>query len=584
MIKMYKRLGWYFKAHWLTYLFMGVLLIILSVLTPLPAKYLGEAIDAISSNTITPTQLTRLAILIIGIPFLHYLLNIIYHYTLHRSGQRLSFKLRQKYLNHLFELDTIAYEQYSKGDLVARVTSDLTPITSAATLILQNLIYNLVLLISTITLMFMINVKLSLATVILMPIALFAIDQVRQKMRKYYRTHRKIYSNFTNKVLESVEGIKTVRAYGQEKMDEKNLLTNINADLDSWWKILKFESIFTPIFDFVNAICYFIAFAFGTYLVINQEISLGDLITFAMYTALLAAPSISLSSVFTSINSSVIASDRFQEIMDLQPQVKDVSTPINIINFQEIHFENVSFKYHFDKNATIKNITFTIKKGETIGIVGPTGAGKSTLIRQLLREFNVMDGKITIDNQPIENFAIVDVRNLVGYVPQSHILFKRSVDENLLIGNPHASIEDIERAIQVADFKKDLVFLKDGLKTEVGEFGSTLSGGQKQRLTIARAIVKDPEILILDDSLSAVDAKTEQNIIAHVKESRLNKTNIIVAHRFSAVKHANIILVLEGGKITQHGTHDELLAMDGWYKKQYIRQTSLDKEAGYETI
>ena len=185
------------------------------------------------------------------------------------------------------------------------------------------------------------------------------------------------------------------------------------------------------------------------------------------------------------------------------------------------------------------------------------------------------NGTILVDNASIESYRIEDIRNLVGYVPQSHMLFRRSVDENILIGKPKATSQMLDKAVKLADFEKDLMFLHDGLHTMVGESGVSLSGGQKQRLSIARALIKDPEILILDDSLSAVDAKTEDNIINHLKEFRKGKTNIIVAHRFSAIHDADIILVLEAGQITQRGTHQELIRQEGWYKAQFIEQMTM---------
>ena len=226
----------------------------------------------------------------------------------------------------------------------------------------------------------------------------------------------------------------------------------------------------------------------------------------------------------------------------------------------------------FDKEKVINNINLKLHKGETIGIVGPSGAGKSTLIRQILREFNITEGAILINGEPIEKYKIEDVRNMVGYVPQDNILFRRSIDDNILIGNPTANAVDINQAMQISDFKKDLLEMPQGEKTLVSELGSTLSGGQRQRLSIARALVKNPQILILDDSLSAVDAVTEANIIRQLKETREGKTNIIVAHRFSAIAASDKIIVMNNGRITDCGTHQELLSYDNWYKFQYLRQ------------
>ncbi|HPG43604.1 MAG TPA: ABC transporter ATP-binding protein, partial [Acholeplasmataceae bacterium] len=346
-------------------------------------------------------------------------------------------------------------------------------------------------------------------------------------------------------------------------------------DIESWRYIVRFENWFNPLFEVIYGITYILAFAFGIYFIIQQEMSLGGLITFVSYVGMLFGPIISISNIFSQINNATISVDRFDEIMKQVPIVHDEVDSKPIIHFDEIEFKNVTFKYPFDKQPVIKNISFSIKNGQTLGIVGPTGAGKSTLIRQLLREFNVTDGQVYIDGSSIETYQIEAIRNLVGYVPQSHMLFKRSVEDNILIGNPQASHDAFDKAVKIADFQKDLHYLQNDIQTMVGESGATLSGGQKQRLSIARALIKDPEILILDDSLSAVDAKTEDTIIGHLKDFRKGKTNIIVAHRFSAVRDADLILVLENGKITQRGTHDELLRVDGWYKHQYISQMTM---------
>lgn len=576
MKKIIKHLGWFIQAEWKQYTIMFILLVGISIIALAPAKVLGEAIDVIVSSRLTKESLYWLAGLLLLIPLTRYTMSFLYNYMVTKEAQKLAYKLRQKYLKHLFNMDSKFYEMFEKGDLISRVTSDLDAITQAATSLLEGIIFNVGLILFAIIVMgTTISWKLTLISITIMPIGITILNVIRNQKRKYIKKHREIYADMTEKVLESVEGQKTIRAYVQEENDLIRQNDAIHKDIESWRYIVKYENWFTPMFEVIYGIAYILAFSFGTYYIIQQEMTLGGLITFVAYIGQLYGPITSISGIFTQINNAHISIDRFDEIMNQKPEVHDESDSLNIIEFNEIQFKNVTFKYPFDKHPVIKNIDISIKKGQTIGIVGPTGAGKSTLIRQLLREFNVSEGKILVDDKPIESYKIEDIRNLVGYVPQSHILFRRSVDENILIGKPKATSQMLDKAVKLADFEKDLMFLHDGLHTMVGESGVSLSGGQKQRLSIARALIKDPEILILDDSLSAVDAKTEDNIINHLKEFRKGKTNIIVAHRFSAIHDADIILVLESGQITQRGTHNELIRQEGWYKAQFIEQMTM---------
>ena len=573
MIDVLKHLKWFFKQEYKRYIVAAITLLVLSVISVFPARILGLVIEEIASRTITVKKIIFYSSLLLLIPVVRYIVNIIYHYLINALGKKVAYELRDKYLNHLFELDASAYSKYTKGDLIARATNDLEVLTVVCTGFLQSVVFNTGVVLSAVFMMlFTIDPILTLVSILIMPIAIFRLNKVRMKKRQYYKIHHEIYAEMTEKVLESIEGVKTVRAYCQEENDFVRAKEAIDADIDSWRKILKFETLFTPLFEFIYAFSYFVAFAFGSYMVITSRITTGDLITFVMYIGMLYGPLVALSNVLNTINNAIIADNRYHEIMNLVPLVKDEEKSSSVFTFEKIEFKNVSFKYPFDHHEIIKNINFTINKGETIGIVGPTGAGKSTLIRQLLREFNVTSGEILIDGKNIENFKIEDVHNLVGYVPQAHILFRKTVDENILIGNPKASPAQIDMAVTLSDFKKDIKDLAYGSETMVGELGASLSGGQRQRLSIARALVKNPEILILDDSLSAVDALTEANIIGHLKKSRSDKTNIIVAHRFSAIYQADKIIVLENGKITNVGTHRELLGYDNWYKRQYIEQ------------
>jgi ATP-binding cassette, subfamily B, multidrug efflux pump len=576
MINILKKVGWFIKAEKWRYLLMLAMLLGIAAISLAPARVLGLAIDTIVTGGLTARSLLWLVGLLFAIPITRYLMSFAYNYLVNKQAQKLSFLLRKKYLTHLFEMDSQFYEKYEKGDLISRVTADLDAITTAATGLLEGIVFNVgVIMVAIGVMAATISWKLTLISVIIMPVGLTVLNIIRNQKRQYIKKHREIYADMTEKVLESVEGQRAIRAYVQEDEDLKRQFAAIDRDIESWRYIVKFENWFNPLFEVIYGISYALAFAFGVYYILHSEMTLGGLVTFVSYVGMLYGPIISISSIFSQINNATISIDRFDEIMKQTPVVHDDVDSMPIVDFKSIDFKNVTFRYPFDKAPVIKNIDFTIKKGQTLGIVGPTGAGKSTLIRQLLREFNVTDGQIFIDGVPIDEYIVEDVRRLVGYVPQSHMLFKRPVDENIMIGNPKANTSDLDKAVRIADFEKDLSFLTDGLHTMVGESGAMLSGGQKQRLSIARALIRNPEILILDDSLSAVDAKTEDTIIGHLKEFRQGKTNIIVAHRFSAVRDADPILVLENGRITQRGSHEELLRREGWYKQQYIHQMTM---------
>jgi ATP-binding cassette, subfamily B, multidrug efflux pump len=573
MKKLFLHIRWYVIQEWKTYLLMFLLLVSIAVFALIPGWLLGLSIDTIISGGLTPESLWYLGGSLIAFPIVRYGLSYFYNYTTVKKSQQLAHTLRKKYLSHLFNMDSSFFETYPKGDLISRVTGDLDSIIQSATGLLEGLVFNIGFIMITLGLMMLtISWQLTLISVIIMPIGLTILNLIRESKRQYFKKHRDIYAAFTEKMLESVEGQKAIRAYVQEDIDLKKQYQEINNDIESWRYIVKFENWFNPLFEVIYGIAYTLAFSFGIYFIIQQAMTLGGLITFVTYIGMLYGPFISISGIFAQLNQATIAVDRLETVMNHIPTVQDNPSSQKIIGFKTIDFKGVTFQYPFDKQPVIKNISFTIQKGQTIGVVGPTGAGKSTLIRQLLREFNVSKGSVLIDNSPIERFKIEDIRQLVGYVPQSHILFKLPVEENIKIGNPKASVDVVKSAVKMADFEKDLPYLQSGLQTMMGETGVNLSGGQKQRLSIARALIKDPQILILDDSLSAVDMKTERTIIQHLKDVRKDKTNIIVTHRFSAIQEADLILVLEAGEITQRGTHESLIREDGWYKRQYITQ------------
>lgn len=579
MVKIFKNLKWFFIREKKSYIILSLLLLMLALWTIFPAAILGQIIDKTINQSFTLKSLLTLIGSLAGLHLLRFVLDYFYHYGINKKGQELSFELRYEYIKHLFNMDTTFFEKFSKGDLISRVTNDLEIVKNAATRLFQDLTYSVSVLIFVFFAMFItINPFLTLMVFIALPTVLLYINSKKIQMNDLWQKHQKIYSNMTETVFESIEGTKVVRSFVQEDNDVTKLAKVITDDVNSWRNIATREMKFTFLFELTNNIAYFLTFAIGVLFIMSGYITVGQLVTFSMYLAMIAGPILNLSTIFNQINQVIVSQERVYEILNSSAIVKNIGNSSSIMTFEEIEFKNVYFKYPFDEYPTIKGMSFTIRKGQTIGIVGPTGSGKSTIIRQLLREFNIDQGEILIDGRNIVEYNIEDVLSLLGYVPQSHILVEGDLKENILIGDPEAPEYLIERSIKIADFQKDINFLPYGLDTKVGEFGSGLSGGQKQRLSIARALIKDPEILLLDDSLSAVDGKTEQTIVKHLKNERLDKTNIIISHRFSAIKEADLIMVVSDGCIEAIGTHQELLNTNKWYQDQYYYQSRLGGE------
>jgi ATP-binding cassette subfamily B protein len=315
--------------------------------------------------------------------------------------------------------------------------------------------------------------------------------------------------------------------------------------------------------------------------VFHNEITLGELVSFNVFLGMLIWPMFAVGELINVMQRGNASLDRVNETLAYKPDVQNApeTEPVDIP--ENIVFDRVTFRYPSSIIDNLVDISFELKRGQTLGIVGRTGSGKTTLLKQLLREYPLGGGTIAIAGVPMERIAVEQIRSWIGYVPQQPVLFSKTIRENILFGRKDGTEEELQRALELASFSKDIRFLPDGLETLVGEKGVALSGGQKQRVSIARALIADPEILLLDDALSAVDAKTEAEIIAGIRSERAGKTTLITTHRLSAVQHADWILVLDEGRIAEQGTHEQLLQLGGWYKEQYDRQkleTQLEEE------
>jgi ATP-binding cassette, subfamily B, multidrug efflux pump len=578
MFSVFRKLSWFFKEEWLRYTLAITALIVASIIDLIPPKLVGMVIDAIQFNELTAEKLIKIIIFFAGLLIVSYLVMFLWDYTLFGGALLLERKMRSKLIGHFLKMTPRFFSKYQTGDLMARSTNDLKAIMQTSGFGILTLVDSTVFMTLIIGVMvFTISWQLTLAALIPLPIMGYIVHKYGSAIHHRFTEAQNAFSDLNNYTLESVRGVRVIRAFVQEKQDVKHFQEMTNKVFQKNVQVAKMEALFDPTIKILVGLSYTIGLGFGAYMVFKNQITIGDLVAFNVYLGMLIWPMFAVGELINIMQRGNASIDRVEEILNQEPDVQDPKQPKTIHIPEIIQFQNVNFSYPDTENRQLKDIHLTIQRGQTIGIVGKTGSGKTTLFRQLLREYIPPEGSLTINHIPIDQFTLDETRSWIGYVPQDHVLFSKTVRENLLFGCGEKEDKEIYRVLESASFKEDIENLPNGLDTLVGESGVTLSGGQKQRLSLARALLMDPEILILDDSLSAVDGKTEAKILAHLKEERANKTTLIAAHRLSAVKHADLIIVLENGRIVERGTHEELIQLNGWYKTQYEIQ-QMDEE------
>ena len=461
----------------------------------------------------------------------------------------------------------VFFNKFSIGEVISRSTNDITNYIAplfgyGILLIFDGIIYNLFISVlifnkSSLIYLLLIHIPLILQTIYLV--------RRRKVQEKYYNEMAKTMDEITEETLENVKGIRVIRAYSLLDKVRNSFIGKLRSYARSNEEYMKKTLVYQPLNTVSLATSYIIAVACGFYFINLGMMTLGELISVCVVIGMIQWPYIALSELVIMIIEVRQATKRVLEISDKKADVNNDLAESNFEFNSSIEFKEFNFSYE-DNNHVLEDINFTINKGETIGVVGKTGSGKTTFIKQLLRLYPIEKNTLLLDGKGMERYYDYSVREKIGYAPQEYQLFSKSIKENVLFYR--YDLEDrLDEVLEQADIKKDISRFKDGIDTLVGENGLSLSGGQKQRLGIARALLSNPEILILDDSLSAVDSNTEKTIIENIKKTREGKTNIIVAHRISAVRHADKIVVLDNGKILNFGTHDELLEKCPWYKQ-----------------
>lgn len=582
-MRIFADLWWFFKQERLKYSFGIIFLMLSSFLSMIPPYVVGILVDDIRTRSLTPLVLGKWILFLIIIGLIYYFTGYIWRQLIFGSSIILANQLRNDLYRHFTKLSPSFFQKRRIGDLMAHATNDINAVQGAAGEGILTLFDSLTLGgMVIVTMSAFINWKLTLITLLPMPIMVVLTMHYGNLLHKRFGKAQAAFSDLNDKVQENVSGVRVIKAFGEEEA-QVNMFRKASRDVvDKNIAVAKVDSLFDPTITFIVASCYFLALIFGSIYVVQGSMTLGGLTSFTLYLGQLIWPMLAFGFLFNIVERGSASYDRIRRLLAIKPEITNVEGASSKVPSGAIDYAIRNFRYSESESNVLSDIHIKINQGQTLGIVGKTGAGKTTMLRLLLREFDIKDGQISIGGKEIRSVTLDALRSAIGYVPQDHILFSATIAENIAFAKPEATREEIERVARLASIHEDILHFKEGYETVVGERGVTLSGGQKQRISIARALLADPEILIFDDSLSAVDARTEVSILHALKHERMNKTTLISAHRLSAVEHADQIVVLDEGKIVERGMHEELIEKEGWYAEMYAHQQleSLVSEGG----
>ncbi|PLS16786.1 multidrug ABC transporter permease/ATP-binding protein [Bacillus sp. M6-12] len=571
-MKVFRQLMWFFRQEKNSYILGILLLCMVAVLQLVPPKIIGIIVDLIENRELTIKTLFKWMGYLALAGLVMYGLRYYWRIMIFGSAVKLSRQLRNQLYDHFTNMSQAFYKRKRIGDLMAHATNDLQAIQQTAGAGVLTLVDSLATGGFVIVAMSLINWKLTLICLLPMPIMAYLTSYYGTLLHNRFHKAQEAFSDLNDKTQESINGIKVIKTFGQEKEDidafRKQSFEVVRKNI----AVARVDALFDPTISVIVGLSYFLTVAVGARFVLSGEMSIGDLVSFSSYLGLLIWPMLAFGWLFNIVERGRASYDRVQNLLNEKADIADKENAIQSAPAGDLVFRISAFRFPDDAHPVLKNITFNLKRGETLGVAGKTGSGKTSLLKLLTREFDQYEGTIQFGGNEIKEFSIQHFRNSIGYVPQDHFLFSATVADNIAFARPEAGYSEIMDAAQSAHIHNDILQFSEGYETVVGERGVSLSGGQKQRISIARALIKNPELLILDDSLSAVDARTEEMILQNLKENRNGKTTIITAHRLSAIQHANLIIVLNEGTIVQSGTHQQLMSVHGWYKDMFIRQ------------